>query len=370
MLCAGDRGSGGVTAWSRTQHYEHPFRALQIDGITCRDKYVITVIDCFSRWCWLVPTDTKDGENVGRILLENVVLSIPCFPTILRSDRGPEFVNDVIREINRLLGVTHITGSAFHPQSQGMIESLNKKVNAVVRSLVDDNPEDWESRIPYAQGILRMTPLEALGGRSPCEVVTGIKPKLPFSLFGEANVEAVSSDDYVNRLAGYMKETYKDVSRIAADHAEDMKGRGSGRMSAALLPGDLVLVTKPPETHGRPGPNRFQKRTYPEVFRIKRGSGHSFWVEYVSDRERQPPFSMPVNAERLVKISLPTLQLDEDQPRRLEILPDGADEADGWEKWTLQSFQVDGSVKLRKEEPPHEEEVFDLSTQRYRWCSA
>ena len=367
QTCAEERGSTGVTAWSRTELYEHPFRCLQIDCMTCRDRSVVSVIDCFSRWSWLIPVDNKDGETIAKVLLENVILSVPCFPAVLRSDRGPEFINDVVREVNRLLGIHHVVGSAYHPQSQGMVENLNKRATAVVRGLVEDHPEDWESRLPYAQGILRMLPMKCLGGRSPCEVVLGIKPKLPSALMSHLWVEDINVDDYVKKLSQYMQETYADVKRYAQEHLENVSGRGKGTEGVGLKVGDTVLVKRVAKSSDLKGPERFSARTWPGIYRITRGSGHSFHVRSVTDSEKDPPFSNPVNAQNLIKYDLPTVEMDQDQPRCLEILPWGADEVTGWESWHLMKFGVDGQVRLRRRDPPHEEIWQDLSRARYRW---
>ncbi len=108
-----------------------------------------------------------------------VFLDFAGFPAVLRSDNAPEFVGEIVTAMNKALEIKQVTGSAYHPQSQGMIERLHQTLNKVIRGLVHDHPEDWESMIPYAQFLLRTTPMKVLGGRSPYEVVTGIKPGMP-----------------------------------------------------------------------------------------------------------------------------------------------------------------------------------------------
>ena len=162
--CQGERGVSGVSAWTRTELHSRPFRVIQIDTVTCRDrqgqggsKYVLTVIDCFSRWPWLIPIETCEAPEIAEALLVKVFLSECMFPVVLRSDNAQYFTGSVMAEINKLLGINHITGSAYHPQFQGMVESMHKTLNHLVRGLVQDHPEDWETRIPFAQAILRIT---------------------------------------------------------------------------------------------------------------------------------------------------------------------------------------------------------------------
>ena len=90
---------------------------------------------------------------------------------------------DILRQLNSLLSVRQVYGSTYSPQSQGVDERMHGTMSAIVRGLVDGHPEDWEEMLPYAQGILRMTPHSSLGGRSPYQVVTGIRPALPKLIF-------------------------------------------------------------------------------------------------------------------------------------------------------------------------------------------
>ena len=63
---------------------------------------------------------------------------------VLRSDNAAEFVSEVVRHLNKALGIKRNTGSAYHPQSQGAVESMHKTLNQCVRGLVQGNPEKWE----------------------------------------------------------------------------------------------------------------------------------------------------------------------------------------------------------------------------------
>ena len=91
-------------------------------------------------------------------------------PVVLRSDNAAEFVGSVVKHLGRLLGVKHIPGTAYHPQSQGAVESMHRTLNQYVHGIVEGNPEEWESALPFAQMILQSAPMACLGGlpRSGC----------------------------------------------------------------------------------------------------------------------------------------------------------------------------------------------------------
>ena len=96
-----------------------------------------------------------------------VMWGMAMFPVVWRSDNAKDFVAEFVAEMNKMLEIKHVTGAAYHRQSQGMVESMHKTVNHVVRGLVEGLTNDWERRIPFCESILRLVPLASLGGRSP-----------------------------------------------------------------------------------------------------------------------------------------------------------------------------------------------------------
>ena len=89
LACQAEHGSTGISAWSRTEFYSRPFRVLEFDLIKCHDAqssatrasdYVMTVVDCFSRWVWIVPIPDRKARTVADALLTRVLLGLALFP--------------------------------------------------------------------------------------------------------------------------------------------------------------------------------------------------------------------------------------------------------------------------------------------------
>ena len=131
-----------------------------------RLKYVLTCVCCFSRWAWLIPLVDKSAERVAKALLR-IFCECASFPTVLRSDNAAEFVGDVFKCLNKLLAIKHITGSSYHPQSQGAVESMHKTLNQYGRGILQGDEDKWEDALVYATMILRSAPMACLAGRSP-----------------------------------------------------------------------------------------------------------------------------------------------------------------------------------------------------------
>ena len=97
-------------------------------------------MDVFSLWSWLQPMESKDPKEVSGTLYRHVYLDLVGFPLILRSDNGSEFVADVTREINRLVGNAQVFGSAYHARSQALVEGSHKPLEEVLQAYVDEYP--------------------------------------------------------------------------------------------------------------------------------------------------------------------------------------------------------------------------------------
>ena len=55
---------------------------------------VLSVIDCFSKYCWLVPLCSKTAVEVVKALC-SIFIQFGC-PNIIQSDNGKEFVANIV----------------------------------------------------------------------------------------------------------------------------------------------------------------------------------------------------------------------------------------------------------------------------------
>ena len=94
-----------------------------------------------------------------------------------------------------------------------------------------------------------------------------MKPRLPRGLDPGKPVIAQDVGTYVTKLEEFYKDAYTEIQRLLLETAEN--NEGDGNTSAELFVGDLVLLKKEP-TNKREGPLRFQPRTYPEIYRIRK----------------------------------------------------------------------------------------------------
>ena len=194
-----------------------------------------------------MPLDSKSAMVVAGALMLHVYLDLCGFPTILRSDNGPEFTAELTRELNRLIGTVQIFGSAYHPQAQALVEGSHRPTEDVLRAFVQEFPTDWAAKLPMARWAWNTSAKQALAGLTPYEVVTGLPPRTPLSWLALPASEAVTADVYVQELLKGMEKVHELVRQAQERRAEQLQRRAvAGAIPRRLEVGEHVLVRRPP----------------------------------------------------------------------------------------------------------------------------
>ena len=71
--------------------------------------------------------------------------------------------------------------TAFHPQTEGRTEVVNRSLSNLLRCLVGEANQNWDSILPIAQLIYNSFVNRSIGA-SPFEVVHGYTPRKPLNL--------------------------------------------------------------------------------------------------------------------------------------------------------------------------------------------
>ena len=141
-----------------------------------------------------------------------------------------------------------------------------------------------------------------------------------------------------------------------------------GRLSQELQVGDPVLVKRERDYEHASAPTRFASKVYPGTYVVKTKIGpNSFHVEDLVDKDFVPPFRNPVNADRLIKLDMPELELDPSQPRKVSVKESATGE---FNTYLIDRFGVDGRVRVQLEDgAAHTRRWLDLSKCEYRWLA-
>ena len=145
---------------------------------------LIPVLDDYSRkiigWS-LEPDETADSISraiQGAVEAVGVEKMKPEAKPVILSDNGSGFISDVLAGYLTSVGIRHIFGKPYHPQTQGKVERWNRKVKEGVCLLVYCSPTDLERSIGEFVERYNDTPHEGLKNVSPNDVYAGRKEQI------------------------------------------------------------------------------------------------------------------------------------------------------------------------------------------------
>ena len=116
-------------------------------------KWILHLVDHWSKFNFAFPLFRKSTKDVANAL-EKWVFPVMGLPSILQSDNGREFVNNLIQEVLATWPgqVQLVSGCPRHPQSQGLVEqahyTLKRMISAKIVESGSKSPP-WTDWLPH-----------------------------------------------------------------------------------------------------------------------------------------------------------------------------------------------------------------------------
>jgi len=135
---------------------EKPWMHISADFITklpLAQGYnsILVVVDRLTKMVHFIPTTEKtSAEGLARLFRDNV-WKLHGLPESIISDRGPQFVAGLMRELNGMLGIKSKLSTAFHPQTDGQTERVNQELEQYLRMFIDHRQEQWPEWLGTAE---------------------------------------------------------------------------------------------------------------------------------------------------------------------------------------------------------------------------
>lgn len=128
--------------------------------------------------------------SVAQTFFDNV-FKLHGFPRSIVSDRDRVFLSKFWKELFALQQVELLMSTAYHPQTDGQTEAVNKCVETYLRYMTGDQPKQWYRWLPLVESWYNTTYYSSTGV-TPFEVVCSQSPYLhiPY-ITGDSQVEAV-----------------------------------------------------------------------------------------------------------------------------------------------------------------------------------
>ena len=93
---------------------------------------------------------TSDAFRIARIFFDEVV-HLHSLPKTIVSDQDVKFTSYFWKTLWHLMGTLLKFSIAYHPQSDGQTEAVNKSLRNLLRCLMGDSPGNWDLVLPQAE---------------------------------------------------------------------------------------------------------------------------------------------------------------------------------------------------------------------------
>jgi RNase H-like domain found in reverse transcriptase/Reverse transcriptase (RNA-dependent DNA polymerase)/Integrase zinc binding domain/Integrase core domain len=199
------------------------------------NRYVISIMDQMSSFIWLFPVKEQTTETVARCFL--TVISTIGLPRCVRTDLGSVFVNKVMTNLWKMLGVKHVNTMAYNHKALP-IERIHRTIGDTLRTLLKSSEIfKWDENLPLVEMILRSS---ATADRplSPSEILYGTPMRTP--------------------TQAAMEEFAKEPGLEITDYVENLKNRLS-----RLLTAQQKII----ETNKQSSVKKYNKNTRPTVYK-------------------------------------------------------------------------------------------------------
>jgi hypothetical protein len=225
---------------------ERVWEEITIDFIThLPNSFGHTVVwvicDRLSKYVHFIGLPTRFSAKDIAIRFSTEICRLHGLPKSIVSDRDPLFLSNFWKELFRVQGTTLKYSSAYHPETDGQTEVVNRSLETYLRCFASEQPRKWYKFLHLAEywynssfhSAIKMSPFEALYGRSPPSILSYVTGHSSHSDIDQTLAER-------QQLLTALKENLKR-SRQKMEAQANKK-----RRDCTFEPGDLVLLRLQP----------------------------------------------------------------------------------------------------------------------------
>jgi len=92
---------------------------------------------------YFIATIEKTSAEELAKLFQDHIWKLHRLPESIILDRGVQFVAEMMRELNNLLGIQIKLSMAYYSQTDGQIERINQELEQYLRVFIDHRQEQW-----------------------------------------------------------------------------------------------------------------------------------------------------------------------------------------------------------------------------------
>jgi len=222
---------------------EKPWSHISADFITkllLAQGYntILVVYNHFSKIAYFVATTEKMLTEGLVKLFRDYIWKLHGLPESIISDKEVQFVAEMMKKLNNLLGIQTKLSMAYHPQTDKQTERVNQELEQYLRVFIDHRQEqwpDWLGTVEFAYNNKIHVATKTL----PFKVNYGQNPRIGFKGRRKGKCKAVGK--FVEKI----KKIQEKAKAVLGKAQEEMKKFADKKREKGeeYRVGDLVLLS-------------------------------------------------------------------------------------------------------------------------------
>ena len=227
-------------------HAGAPMEKIHIDILgplkctTQNNKYILVMIDQFTKWIELSALSEQTSELTAKALVDQFISRFGT-PHLIVSDQGSNFNSKLFMEVCQLLQIAKKRTSPYRPSANGQVERCNRSILQLLRCFSNDEQNHWDENLQLVASAMRATvnrqteytPNKMMLGREviqPLDIILGTSKGQP----QQVEEYVTNLEKSLSRCHALAREKLKETQKIQKKHYD------SKLKTSYYSPGDLV----------------------------------------------------------------------------------------------------------------------------------
>ena len=114
---------------------------LQLPLTESGNRYVVVFVDYLTKWVKAFAVPDQTAETIAGLLV-NKIFCRHGAPEHLLSDRGQNFLSELVTEVCSVLKIKKVNTSGYHPQTDGLVEKMSSTIINMLSKVVKTSRRD------------------------------------------------------------------------------------------------------------------------------------------------------------------------------------------------------------------------------------
>ena len=213
IICQQFKGTTGLQQqWQELPPVSKPLERVSLDltdmvAGTQGYRYVLTMVDHYSRFVKFYPLRAKNTEGVCEKLREFILNFGP--PKTILTDNGGEFASQAFRDLCHSYNIVTALTTPYHPQGNSVTERMHRTMKSVLACLCNGYPLRWPKLLLQCQAILN-TSFHTTTGTQP---YFAFFSRYPPRLFNSDLPSVEGTQEEIKEAHAILKETHQKMAR-------------------------------------------------------------------------------------------------------------------------------------------------------------